>query len=74
MPRVNRPEIEGAVWMHWYVVVESADGEDLIGPYATRREATIVAGGQLVRPPASVSVRFRPTKTLAASSRAAMVG
>jgi hypothetical protein len=58
-------------WMHWYVVVESADGEDLIGPYATRREATIVAGGQR---PHTASVRFQPKKTLAASSRAAMIG
>jgi hypothetical protein len=34
------------VWRHWYVVIQRADGEKLIGPYATRREATRVAEGQ----------------------------
>jgi hypothetical protein len=61
------------MWMHWYVVVEGADSENLIGPYATRREATIVAGGQLVRPPGTVSVRFWPTRPHSASRRAAMI-
>jgi len=46
------------MWRHWYVVVESADGENLIGPYATRREATRVADGQSGRPLGAVSVQL----------------
>ena len=55
------------MWRHWYVVIQGADGEKLIGPYATRREATRIAERQSDRrPPGTVSVRLQERQHVAA--------